>query len=287
MSKLIARYFYSPICPESFATLNKLKNLFLHYPAFHFEYFDIFRDEMVSDYHWSHGENEIRYKTFRKPMLFAELFVEGKPAKGFPPSPGILKELFAKYNQKWNPALYPFSYSEAQHDKWYFNPHNLNFVIYDHDLSPDICRLCTKYHPYLCEEDYREEEWIEYEKAKLNFLQKMHNEKNLIGIIAYYKGEPAGFIESFSLSTGLNLGFPFSGKDTGLMITCLSIRKELWGNQIASGLIKKLEEEARKRKFASLQVIPFPDEHNWHPPSLYKKLGFTEAGDIFLLKSLL
>lgn len=71
------------------------------------------------------------------------------------------------------------------------------------------------------------------------------------------------------------------------MITCLSVREEVSGCKVGSTLIRKLVETAKKRGYKSLEVIPFPDEHNWHPVSFYKELGFKEVkkiGDLILLQ---
>ena len=103
----------------------------------------------------------------------------------------------------------------------------------------------------------------------------------LIGVISYYKREPAGFVESFPLDIATKLGYPVS-EVTGnkLLITCLSVRTEVWGNGIGSKLIKKLEKEAEKNNYKALEVISFPNERNWRPKSLYKKLGFKEIKKI-------
>ncbi|AZR74211.1 hypothetical protein BBF96_12865 [Anoxybacter fermentans] len=113
-------------------------------------------------------------------------------------------------------------------------------------------------------------------------------EGKLTGIVAYYQKEPVGFIEAFSLDIASKLGFIVSGINTGgLMITCLSVRTEVSGYGVGSELIRKLEKEAQKKNFKTLEILSFPDSHNWQPLSLYKKQGFKEVkniGELTLLK---
>jgi predicted CopG family antitoxin len=59
LSKLIARYFYSPICPEAFKTLERLKNLFQNYDEVIFEYFNPAKEGLESDYSWFPEEMKV------------------------------------------------------------------------------------------------------------------------------------------------------------------------------------------------------------------------------------
>lgn len=121
MSKLIARYFYSPICPESFKTLENLKYLFQNYNEIVFEYFNIEQDSFKSNYPWYPEEmkiiNTLKGKEY-KPLFFGELFIQGEEIKGFPPSPASLNEAFNKHGVIWNPDLYPFIYKLVRKKKW-------------------------------------------------------------------------------------------------------------------------------------------------------------------------
>ncbi len=284
MSKLIVRYFYSPICPESFKTRERLKNLFRNYDEFIFEYFNTAEDSLESKYPWFPEEikviNTLEGKE-GKPFFFGKLFIQGEKIKGFPPSSESLKEIFDRNHINWKPDLYSFYYKSVKREKWECNQEDFFLKKYDKNIPLDICRICTKYHPNLNENEYKKEIWEKHENNKLSFLNKKLKADKLVGISAYYKQKPVGFIESFPLDLATKLGYPVSELvDDRLMITCLSIRTEVSGYGIGSSLIKRLVEEAKKKGYKSLEVIAFPDEHNWHPVSLYKKLGFKEINKI-------
>lgn len=223
-----------------------------------------------------------------KPFFFGKLFIQGEAVKGFPPSPKSLKEIFNKHNLKWDSDLYPFSYESIENN---INPtakkkpggtqEDLILKEYKEGLLLDICQLCTKYHPQQDESQYNKEIWGKHEKQKISFLNDKLQADQLVGIVAYSKKEPAGLIESFPLNLASKLGYPVSEvTDNGLMITCLSVRPELSGQGLASRSIERLCEVAKKKGYKSLEVISFPDEHNWHPVSLYKKYGFTKIKEI-------
>lgn len=268
--------------------------MFQNNSIFHFESFDTVHDKLESNFPWYPEEEKVINTVIGKegkPLFFGKLFIEGKEIKGFPPSPKSLKEIFNEHGLTWNPKLYPFKYNSVKRGRWNCKEGDFSFQTYTENLSLDICRICTKHHPYLDEELYCQKEWIEYEKQKYLFLHEKLKENKLFGIVAYYQQNPIGFIESFPLDVSIKLGFPVSElNDSGLMITCLSVRTETSGYGVGSELIRKLEKEAEKNTYKTLEVISFPDNHNWQPVSLYKKQGFKEIkkiGELTLLKKFL
>ena len=83
------------------------------------------------------------------------------------------------------------------------------------------------------------------------------------------------------METSRRLGFPTSSNSSnGIMITCLSVRKEVSGYGVASRLIESMEMQARNRKYESIEVLSFPDKHNWQPESLYRKKGYRKVREI-------
>ncbi|MCG8512630.1 MAG: GNAT family N-acetyltransferase [Halanaerobiales bacterium] len=293
--KKIARYFYSPLCPESFATLERLKNLFQSNKNFSFDFFNTADDKFPPDYPWFPEEKKVistlKGKT-GQPLFFGKLMIDGEAIKGFPPSPQSLQKVFNKHNLSWNPALYPFNYQAINRPKWLCKKEGFFLQSYKDNLSLDICRICTKHHPYLEEKSYRKKEWLRHEKQKFLFLQEKLKEDKLIGIIAYYQQKPVGFVEAFQLGISSKLGFPVSALNkNGLMITCLSVRTEVKGYGLATHLLQRLVTEAKKDNYQTLEVISFPDKHNWQPASLYKRRGFKEIKKLdqftLLKKSLL
>lgn len=280
LGKIIVRYFYSPVCPESFATLKRLKQLFQDDDIFIFESYNTSTGNIVSKYPWFLKEEKIINTLEGKddnPLFFGKLFIEGEEIKGFPPSPESLKETFKKVGLDWNPDLYKFNYESADRKRWKCEQEDFIFKRYNDNLLSDISCLCTMYHPYLNEKKYNKQEWIEHENQKEDFLSNKLKENKVIGAIAYYKKEPAGFAEAFPLDLAIKLGYPVSELcDNRLMITCLSVRTEVTGYGIGNKLLNMLEKEAIRGKFKSIEVISFPDRHNWHPGPMYKKLGYKE-----------
>ncbi|MEC9489250.1 MAG: GNAT family N-acetyltransferase [Halanaerobium sp.] len=277
--QLVVRYFYSPICPESFATLERLKSLFQNYREVYFEYFNFAAEKPSSKISWFPAEEAVLATCKgkgRQPLFFGKLFIEGTVIQGFPPSPLSLQKVFAKNNLKWVPELYPFEYSSPPQIDQDIIFTDFQLFSYGESLTRDSCQLCTRYHPYLSETSYDPGTWQRHEEKKLQFLQKAHAENRLLGEIAYNQRQPVGFIEAFNLNLARELGFPVSAAaKSGLMITCLSIRPEFSGQGLARKLLGKLEEDAHNRGYHSLEVISFPDSHNWQPSSLYQKMGYT------------
>ena len=278
--KKIARYFYSPLCPESFATLERLKKLFKRNKVFSFEFFNSTDEKFATDYPWFPEEEKVistlKGKT-GQPLFFGKLFIEGEAISGFPPSPQSLQKAFNKHNLNWNPSLYPFYYQALKRAKWVCKKDDFTLQSYKDNLSLDICRICTEHHPYLVEKQYRQKEWLRYEKQKFLFLREKLRENKLCGIIAYYQQKPVGFVEAVRLDLSNKLGFPVSKLNkSGLMITCLSVRTEVKGYGLATHLLRRLFSEAKKEKYQTIEVISFPEKYTWQPASLYKKLGFKE-----------
>ena len=82
MNKIRARYFYSPICTESFANISRLKSLFQKLSdEVDFECFNTTRISMDSDYPWFFAEQEL-LNTIQgvgnKLLSYNKLFIEGR-----------------------------------------------------------------------------------------------------------------------------------------------------------------------------------------------------------------
>lgn len=293
MKKIIARYFYAPICAESFATLDRLSKLF-HTMAEHvsFEAFNTTENKLESAFPWFLNEKEL-LDTVKgkgiKPLIYSKLFIEGKEIKGFPPSKTMIEKTLQEYDIHFpKETTYQIDYKKVSRDLWDISRDKLYIRKYDKRSLSDVCLVCTKHNPFLEEREYMKEKWGEHEAAKENFLEEKLQEENMIGFIAYYEDQPVGLIEAFPLKLAAKLGFPVSDKDlNGVMITCLNIRKEVSGNGIASKLIKEMNEEARNRNYQSIEVLAFPDKNNWHPISLYQKHGYITVKNIEDLEVLL
>lgn len=281
--KKIARYFYAPICPESFAALNRLQKLFGEIEDCHFEFYDLIRDRIESSFSWFPKEKDLLKTCDRqgeKPFLYGALFIEGEKVKGFPPSPKHLEELLTKHNLPWPGDRYDFPYSSlhitsrqekkqvCQKSKFVYQPYRKSDI-------KNVCQLCTMHHPYLSSEDYSSEYWSPYEKSKERFLAENLLQDSLFGIIAYYEKEPAGFIEAFPLELASKMGYPISELSSqGVMITCLSIRCKFSGYGLSRKLISALEEEVKEAGYESIEVLAFSDEDQWQPITLYRKNGY-------------
>lgn len=285
MKKIVARYFYVPICPESFASLDRLRNLFLKYKEqIDFEAFNIFDCKFESLYSWFSSEEEI-IESVREngtyPLLFGKLFIQGNEIKGFPPSKKFISNALKEHGISFEEEDYKFDYGAITKERLKYDIDKFQIKKYDGKLLRDSCIICTKYNPYLDEKSYIPENWVKYEQLKTKFLEESLENGSLAGYIEYYNHEPVGFIEAFPLDVSRKLGFPISSKSTnGVMITCLSVRKEMSGYGVASRLIEYLEEEVKNRKYESIEVLSFPDERNWQPKSLYEKKGYKKVKEI-------
>ncbi len=285
MKKIIARYFYSPICSESFASLDRLRRLFHTMEEHvHFEFFNTTEDKIDSKFPWFAKEKEL-LDTLEgigtKPLVYGKLFIEGKEILGFPPSKKMLEKVLRDYDIHFPQQAYQITYKKVDRQQWEILEDRLSITKYDKKSLRDVCLVCTEHNPFLEEREYMKEKWNEHEAGKENYLEDKLQEENVLGFVAYYEDHPVGFIEAFPLKLAAKLGFPVSNIDrNGLMITCLHIRKEVSGHGIASKLIKEINEEARKRNYQSIEVLAFPDKNNWHPISLYQKHGFVSVKDI-------
>lgn len=231
MKKIIARYFYAPICPESFASLDRLYNLFVNYKEkVDFESFNVFDCKFESPHSWFPSEEEIIESINENgtyPLLFGKLFIQGNQIKGFPPSKRSISNALQEYDVFFEDEEYKFDYGTTSKEQIRCDINKIQIKRYEEKLLRDPCIVCTKYNPYLDEKTYLPENWVKYEKLKSNFLKDNLEQGSLIGYIGYYEEMPVGFIEAFPLDISKRLGFPISSKGTdGVMITCLSVRKE-------------------------------------------------------------
>lgn len=294
-SKIIVRYFYAPICPESFAALNRLQKLFAEVENCHFESYDLVQDRIESPFSWFPQEKElleIREMQGEKPFLYGTLFIEGEEVKGFPPSPKCLREMFSKHNLSWSDDRYNFLYSSrhiTHRQKSNRIPEESKFTYQPYRKSEikNVCQLCTRHHPYLSSEDYNSNYWSPYEGSKERFLREMLLQDKLYGIIAYYEEDPAGFIEAFPSKLAAKLGYPTTKiSKLGVMITCLSIRSEYSGYGLSKKLLHSLEGQVKKAGYEAIEVLAFPDDRQWQPKSLYEKSGYLldkQVSNFFLL----
>lgn len=285
MKKIIARYFYAPICPESFASLDRLYDLFLNYKEqVDFESFNVFDCKFESPHSWFPSEEEIIESINENgtyPLLFGKLFIQGNQIKGFPPSKRSISNALQEYDVFFEDEEYKFDYGTTSKEQIRCDINKIQIKRYEEKLLRDPCIVCTKYNPYLDEKTYLPENWVKYEKLKSNFLKDNLEQGSLIGYIGYYEEMPVGFIEAFPLDISKRLGFPISSKGTdGVMITCLSVRKEASGQGVASSLINYLEKEAKEKKYKSIEVLSFSDGQDWQPKSLYEKKGYKKVKDI-------
>lgn len=285
MNKITVRYFYSPICPEAFASQDRLSSLFSKLEdKIHFESFNVYEGDFNSPF--SLHPNEIKLinsiianETY--PLLYGQLFIGGKEIKGFPPSKKMIIDILNEFEIAINPNDYNYNYVSPNRERIDCAINKFEIKKYSKNTLLDTCIICTKYNPFIEEKLYSKSSWSKYENIKQKFLLDSLNKGQLIGFISYYEGKPAGFIEAFPLKIAKRLGFPVSDDSlNGVMITCLSIPKEMSGYGVASRLIEILEEEARKKNYKLIEVLSFPDDHNWQPKSLYEKHNYVEVKQI-------
>ncbi len=285
MKKITARYFYSPICSEAFASLDRLKNLFLKYQEYiDFQALNIFGCNLQSGFSWFPIEKELVDSIINNgeyPLLYGKLFIQGNEIKGFPPSKTMISKILKDYGVSFQEDDYQFDYGKANKMKFKCDREEFKIKKYDLKNLGDSCIICTKYNSFIDEINYIQENWAKYENLKIDFLKESLDRDDLIGYIEYYCGKPVGFIEAFPIEVSRRLGFPVSNINTsGIMITCLSVRKEVSGYGVASRLIDAIELEVKNREYDSIEVLSFPDKHNWQPESLYEKKGYRRVKEI-------
>jgi ribosomal protein S18 acetylase RimI-like enzyme len=293
--KIIARYFFTPFCPESYATEEKLRIFFEKISEIHFETFNCEEGNYFSKYNFFELEKKLIDTFYRKndePLLFGKLFINGQLIPGFPPSSKHLKNILVDNKVNFDESKYIFDYSsKIEKANIIFDKKNLIIKKVEEEEIKDVSKLCTLFHPYLNQKDYKKEYWGKFENRKNDFLRKSILNKNALAFLAYFQNEPVGFIEAYSLEKSVKYGFPVHLEENVLlkdsfMIVCLSIRKEFEGNNIASRLLEKFISFSSENKIKNLQVLSFPQNFNWHPENIYKKYGFKEVKVINKLKLL-
>lgn len=284
MKKIIARYFYSPICPEAFASLDRINNLFLKYQKdIDFQAFNVSDCNFQEVLSWFPREKELIDSISESggyPLLFGKLFIQGNEIKGFPPSKTMISDMLKDHGVSFQEEDYQFDYGVTNRERHQCDSNKFRVKSYDEKNLKDCCIICTKHNPFLDEKTYIPENWAKYENLKVDFLRDNLDKDTLIGCIEYYEDEPVGFIEAFPLEISRRLGFPISNSANGIMITCLSVRKEVSGYGVASRLIESIECEAKNRQYESIEVLSFPDKHNWQPESLYAEKGYKKVKEV-------
>lgn len=280
--KIIARYFYSPICPEAFASLDRIRALFeKHTEDIEFQSFNVVN---ISPNNWFPNELKLIDSICHNgqhPLLFGQLFIEGIEVKGFPPSKKHIESILKDYQIRLKDDAYVYSYCANVVVQQICDINRFKIDQLGKLNLRDTSMICTKFNPYLDEKSYSAAYWSKYENLKMGYISENLDNDTLIGCVEYYDSEPVGFIEVFPLKISRRLGFPVSGEnDDGVMITCLSVRKEFSGYGVASRLIKSAELEVQKKNYHTIEVLAFPDNRNWHPKSLYAKKGYVEVRTI-------
>ncbi|MCP4180508.1 MAG: GNAT family N-acetyltransferase [bacterium] len=289
MKKIIARYYYAPICPEAFATIDKLGNLFSQFgDSIEFIVVDFSKEMIVlNNIQFAKERNFInRIHTGEEALLYGKLFIEGELINGFPPSAKFIKENLLKHGLPLEKFYYEVKYQKINRTKIDCKKDKLVSKSVCKKNGIDVCLLCTKNNRFLDENEYDNEHWNKFENQKLKHLLTGIKDKNSIAIIEYYNGNPVGFIEGYTLKESRKYGFPTNRRNNGYMITCLHIKEEVSGNGIAKKLITRFEQEVIKKGFESVQVLAFPDMANWQPIGMYEKSGYSmekKIGDMALM----
>ena len=280
----IVRYFYSPSCPESYATLDRLSVLFKKLPVI-FESFNFLAGEIRSEHPFFEGEKSLlatRESGEGAALLLGKLYLNGQEVAGFPPSPKDLMEKMLALGLSFDPNKYRIIYQARPDIK---GPQKTNRKIrmefYRKDNLENLARLCTRHHPYIMPGDYREEEWRPHEEKRRDFVRGLLQCGDIIGVIAFDGPEEAGFIEGFPLLLARKMGYPvstgsFPENSKAVMVTCLSIRTEYKGRGVAVSLLEAFEAEASRQGKVCVEVLAFPDKlgRGWQPASFYRKRGY-------------
>lgn len=294
--KLIVRYFYNPICPETFATLERLQLVFESNKSIFFESFNVANEDVQSKEPWF--EEEIKLintlsGSGEVALLYAKLFIDGNEIGGFPPSKNQIREILINKGILIDIEKYTYDYGKyPRRERQICDLSKFRVVSYQQDYQVNNCKICTKHHPYLAEDIYDIPKWQRHEMKKYDYIKKKLNNGEMIGLTAYYEDKPAGFIEAFIKSESIKLGNPTRSKENDtFVITCLSICPEFTQYRLANKLVKELEVSVRRSGFNFIEALCFPDEHNWQPYTLYSKLNYIQEmkyeNGLILVKKLL
>jgi ribosomal protein S18 acetylase RimI-like enzyme len=295
--KLVVRYFYNPICPETFATLERLQLVFGNNENIFFESFNVVEEDIKSKKTWFEVERKL-INTFigsgEIPLSYAKLFIDGEEIDGFPPSKNKIKEILIDKEVLIDTEKYTYDYGTCPpRERQDCDSSKFTIVSYKQNYQIDNCKICIKHHPYLTENIYDISKWEKHEIQKHDYIKKKLSNGEMIGLTAYYEDRPAGFIEAFIKCESIRLGYPTKSKDNDtFVITCLSICPEFSQYRLANKLIKELEVSVKSSDFKYIEALCFPDEHNWQPYTLYSKLNYIqeveyESGLILVKKSLI
>ncbi len=283
MGKKFARYYYVPICTESFASLNRLKEFFSELEnEVDFLAINISSDDVVINNTYKTNERKFieDLNNNRQLLKYGKLFVNDIEILGFPPASKYIKEVFVelKINADYKSLKSPYNLPVGKKEN--FEEKNFKTIKLDEKNCNDICLLCTKYNRYILEDNYIKDDWEKPEQAKSKHLIESMKAKKIIAFIEYYNDEAVAFIEGYDKINASKYGFIINEKVDSCMITCLHIREEASGNGISKKLISKFLNEAKEIGYKSVEVISYPDEINWQPKSLFKKMGFTLVREI-------
>ena len=293
MEKIFARYYYVPICTESFASLDRLRNFFSHIDdKVQFDVINYFTDEIeLND---SFNDCEMRFiksvQTNQALLMYGKLFINDIEVLGFPPSRNQIEEILTNLNLKANYEELKAFYNAPINNKTDFDKQLFCTTKFDEDNCFDACLICTKFSRYLNKENYSKINWEKYELQKSNHLIRSYRSNDVIGFIEYHNNIPVGFIEGYSTKNASKYGFIVTDDSNGCMITCLHIREEAKGYGISKKLISEFLNEAKEKGFKTVEVIAFQDNMNWQPIGLYTKMNFVEQkkiGDISLMSIVL
>lgn len=282
-NEVVIRFFYAPLCPEVFATVDRLVESFYQYNGVIFETYNVAEGKFRSDRPFLQKEQEIIQSVLDKgntPLSYGKLFVNGEEVKGFPPARKSIEELLEKNGLEAAESLYSNDYKSTNfHDRnrFPFSEGGFHFLGYEEKLPVDLCKVCTKYNPYMSLDEYDEARWERFEKEKRNYIHQLVLNGEMIGQSAVYEQETIGFIEAMAVNLARKHGFTPVELPRSIFITCLSVAKEASGKRVAYRLLERLIENAKQKGYEAILVHAHPNEQNWHPISLYEKFGFQKT----------
>ena len=278
MSKIKANYYYVPICPESFATLDRLTIFFSNVAEqVEFESINIAKQDYnqlsvsgeESEFLKSLSLNELS-------LSYGKLFINNTMIKGFPPSSSQIEKILRELSVDANYKLIETHYNLSSNEKL-VNFGDMKTVQTNAKNCYDHCKICTKYSRYIDDDNYLNVDWEKYESKKVKQLLDSISEDELIGYVEYSNDNPVGMIEGYSSKIASKYGFPVTGNINSCMITCLHIRQEAEGNGIAKKLINSFLNAAKEKGFVTVEVVAYPGITKWQPIDLYKKMNFMET----------